>query len=53
LSGNAGSAPSPAPADPLESAVDCGPAPENASEAQLDSGAATNIHCPQPLPSGF
>jgi len=19
----------------------------------LDSGAATNIHCPQPLPSGF
>ena len=53
LSGNAGSAPSPAQADPLETAVDCGPAAENASAAQLDSGAATNIHCPQPLPSGF
>jgi hypothetical protein len=53
LSVNASSAPSPAQADPLETAVDCGPAPENASAPQLDSGAATNIHCPQPLPSGF
>jgi hypothetical protein len=43
----------PAQADPLETEVDCGPAPENASASQLDSGAATNIHCPQPLPSGF
>jgi hypothetical protein len=53
LSVNASSAPPPAQADPLETAVDCGPAPENASAPQLDSGAATNIHCPQPLPSGF
>jgi hypothetical protein len=53
LSVNANSAAQPAQADPLETAVDCGPAPENASAPQLDSGAATNIHCPQPLPSGF
>jgi len=52
LSVNASSAPSPAQADPLETAV-CHPASENASAPQLDSGAATNIHCPQPLPSGF
>ena len=42
----------PGQADPLETAV-CHPASENASAPQLDSGAATNIHCPQPLPSGF
>jgi hypothetical protein len=53
LSVNANSAAQPAQADPLETAVDCGPAPENASAPQLDSGAATNIHCPLPLPSGF
>ena len=43
----------PAQANPTETVADCGPAPENASASQLDSGAATNIHCPQPLPSGF
>jgi hypothetical protein len=53
LSVNANSAAQPAQADPLETAVDCVPAPENASAPQLDSGAATNIHCPLPLPSGF
>lgn len=26
---------------------------QQVSAPQLDSGAATNIHCPQPLPSGF
>jgi hypothetical protein len=50
---NASRAPSPAQADPLETAVDCRPASENAPAAQIGSGAATNIHCPQPLPSGF
>jgi hypothetical protein len=29
------------------------PAPTPATAPQLDSGAATNIHCPSPLPSGF
>jgi hypothetical protein len=53
LSVNANSAAQPAQADPLETAVDCVSAPENASAPQLDSGAATNIHCPLPLPSGF
>jgi hypothetical protein len=27
--------------------------PDQISAAQIDSGAATNIHCPLPLPSGF
>jgi hypothetical protein len=53
LSVNASSAPPPVQADPLETAVDCRRASENASASQIDSGAATNIHCPQPLPSGF
>ena len=29
------------------------PAPPTATASQLDSGAATNIHCPTPLPAGF
>src|ERR1035437_7501391 len=29
------------------------PAPPQATTPQLDSGAATNIHCPSPFPSGF
>jgi hypothetical protein len=37
--------------DPLEFKAD--PASEGVSAVQIDSGAATNIHCPQPLPSGF
>jgi len=53
LSANAASAAPPAQTDPVETAAVCGPVPENASTSQLDSGAATNIHCPQPLPSGF
>jgi len=29
------------------------PSPQTAAAPQLDSGAATNIHCPSPFPSGF
>jgi hypothetical protein len=29
------------------------PAPQTTTAPQLDSGAATNIHCPTPLPAGF
>jgi hypothetical protein len=29
------------------------PTPQTATASQLDSGAATNIHCPTPLPAGF
>jgi len=29
------------------------PAPQTTTAPQLDSGAATNIHCPTPFPSGF
>jgi hypothetical protein len=29
------------------------PPPPHAASPQLDSGAATNIHCPSPFPSGF
>jgi hypothetical protein len=29
------------------------PAPPTTTAPQLDSGAATNIHCPTPLPAGF
>jgi hypothetical protein len=53
VSVNASSAQPPAQADPLETAVECRPASENATASQTDSGAGTNIHCPQPLPSGF
>ncbi len=53
LSVSASSAAQLAQADSPETAEDCRPASENASAPQLDSGAATNIHCPQPLPSGF
>jgi hypothetical protein len=53
LSVNANSATSTAQAHPLELKADPLHAPEQASAPQLDSGAATNIHCPQPLPSGF
>jgi hypothetical protein len=40
----------------LQAKLDLKTAPESAepqSASQLNSGAATNIHCPQPLPSGF
>ncbi|MGA9981107.1 MAG: hypothetical protein WBQ08_20975 [Candidatus Sulfotelmatobacter sp.] len=53
LSVSANSAAQPAQSDPPETTLDCRPASENASAPHLDSGAATNIHCPQPLPSGF
>jgi hypothetical protein len=53
LSVSANSAVQAAQADPPETTVDCRPTPEPASAPLLDSGAATNIHCPQPLPSGF
>jgi hypothetical protein len=43
----------PAQTDPLELKAEPTPAPDQLSAAQIDSGAATNIHCPQPLPSGF
>jgi len=36
-----------------EPKADLAPAPQQLSIPQLDSGAATNLHCPQPLPSGF
>ena len=48
---NTDSAAPPTPANPLGLKV--GPAAEEVSASQIDSGAATNIHCPQPLPSGF
>jgi hypothetical protein len=50
---------SPAPActtPSLQAKLDLKTAPESAepqSASHLNSGAATNIHCPQPLPSGF
>ncbi len=37
-------------AEGIASAV---PTPPQAASPQLDSGAATNIHCPTPIPSGF
>jgi hypothetical protein len=33
--------------------VDAGAAPVQVTVATLDSGASKNLHCPQPLPSGF
>ncbi len=53
LSANANSAAPTVQADPLELKIELTQTPEPASATQLDSGAATNIHCPQPLPSGF
>jgi hypothetical protein len=53
LPANASSAAPPVQAGSLEAKSDVSPAHEPASGPQLDSGAATNIHCPQPLPSGF
>jgi hypothetical protein len=41
------------PADPLQAEAEYERAPGRTSATQLDSGAATNIHCPSPLPSGF
>jgi hypothetical protein len=35
------------------SAGNAKPAPLSVAAPQLDSGAATNIHCPSPFPSGF
>jgi hypothetical protein len=51
--GSAESAAPPVQADQPELKLDPVPIPEQISAPQLDSGAATNIHCPQPLPSGF
>jgi hypothetical protein len=50
---NADSTAPPVQADQPELKLDPVPIPEQISASQLDSGAATNIHCPQPLPSGF
>ena len=50
---SAESAAPPVQADQPELKLDPVPIPEQISAPQLDSGAATNIHCPQPLPSGF
>jgi hypothetical protein len=47
------SAAPPAQADPLDPKAASGQESAQVSAPQLDSGAATNIHCPQPLPSGF
>jgi hypothetical protein len=41
------------PALAAEGIVSAMPAHPPAASPQLDSGAATNIHCPTPLPSGF
>jgi len=53
LSADASSAVPPAQADPPELKLEPVRAAGEISAAQIDSGAATNIHCPQPLPSGF
>ena len=50
---NASSAAPPAQADPPEIKLEPLRTPAQISTPQLDSGAASNIHCPQPLPSGF
>jgi hypothetical protein len=50
---NSYSAALPAQADPLEPKAASGQESAQVSAPQLDSGSATNIHCPQPLPSGF
>ena len=46
---------SPALSPQTELDLKTGPTPSGAAQSapHLDSGAATNIHCPQPLPSGF
>jgi hypothetical protein len=52
----AGDSPAPACTTPsMQAKLDLKTAPETEPPARshLDSGAATNIHCPQPLPSGF
>jgi hypothetical protein len=53
LSVNSDRALRPMPADPLQAEAEYERAPGRTSATQLDSGAATNIHCPSPLPSGF
>ena len=50
---NADSAAPPVQADQPELKLEPVRTPDQVSAPQLDSGAATNIHCPQPLPSGF
>jgi len=50
---NAYSTAPPVQADPIDPKAASGQEPAQVSAPQLDSGAATNIHCPQPLPSGF
>ena len=41
------------PALAAEGIVRAIPAPPQAASPQLDSGAAANLHCPTPIPSGF
>jgi len=53
LSGNVGATTQPAHADPLEAKTDQRPTAPQTPASHLDSGAATNIHCPSPFPSGF
>ncbi|HLW85137.1 MAG TPA: hypothetical protein VKR60_07985 [Candidatus Sulfotelmatobacter sp.] len=43
----------PVPVGPLEPKAAAGEESAQVSAPQVDSGAATNLHCPQPLPSGF
>jgi len=43
----------PAQADPPELKLEPARTSDQISASHLDSGAATNIHCPHPLPSGF
>ena len=50
---SADSAVPPTQADPPELKLEPVRTPDRISAAQIDSGAATNIHCPLPLPSGF
>lgn len=52
-SANAASAVPPVPATPIEPKADFQPSPARMSAQHLDSGAAANLHCPSPLPSGF
>jgi hypothetical protein len=53
LPASANSAASPVQADRPELKLEPVHTSQQVSAPQLDSGAATNIHCPQPLPSGF
>jgi hypothetical protein len=50
---SASSAVPPVQVDQPELKLEAVRTPDQISAPHLDSGAATNIHCPQPLPSGF